>query len=50
MCEKCKKCHENPAISSGFCIECLADEWGKIIDSGHPMISPQSLIKTKTEK
>ena len=43
---KCKGegCEAEAQTSTGYCNNCLADIWGKIVDR-HPMISPQSLMR-----
>ena len=48
MCEEtCKRCGGSPVvISNGLCVDCLANDWGKIVDES-PMISPDSLREEK---
>ena len=41
---KCKNCEEeSEQIINGFCLDCFAAEWEKIIDKS-PMASPRLLL------
>ena len=48
MVSKCNVCgahlgEEHPQMND-MCVDCLADEWGEIIEKS-PMVSPQTLYK-----